>query len=116
MGPFGPEQVEAALKKAPDIKTICITSPTYAGALSDIPAIAQAAHAHGARLLVDGAHGAHLPFLGIDAFAGADGVVVSAHKTLPAMGQSACFLPGEWTRSWSAAGPACTAAPAPPIP
>ncbi len=92
VGPFGPEQVEAALKKAPDIKTICITSPTYAGALSDIPAIAQAAHARGARLLVDGAHGAHLPFLGIDAFAGADGVVVSAHKTLPAMGQSALLF------------------------
>lgn len=92
VGPFGPEQVEAALKKAPDIKTICITSPTYAGALSDIPAIAQVAHAHGARLLVDGAHGAHLPFLGIDAFSGADGVVVSAHKTLPAMGQSALLF------------------------
>lgn len=92
VGPFGPEQVEAALKKAPDIKTICITSPTYAGALSDIPAIAQVAHARGARLLVDGAHGAHLPFLEIDAFAGADGVVVSAHKTLPAMGQSALLF------------------------
>ena len=92
VGPFGPEQVEAALKKTPDIKTICITSPTYTGALSDIPAIAQVAHVHGARLLVDGAHGAHLPFLGIDAFAGADGVVVSAHKTLPAMGQSALLF------------------------
>lgn len=92
VGPFGPEQVEAALKKAPDIKTICITSPTYAGALSDIPAIAQVAHARGARLLVDGAHGAHLPFLEIDAFAGADGVVVSAHKTLPVMGQSALLF------------------------
>ena len=92
VGPFGPEQVEAALKKAPDIKTICITSPTYAGALSDIPAIAQVAHARGARLLVDGAHGAHLPFLGMDAFAGADGVVVSAHKTLPALGQSALLF------------------------
>ena len=92
VGPFGPEQVEAALKKTPDIKTICITSPTYAGALSDIPAIAQVAHARGARLLVDGAHGAHLPFLGMDAFVGADGVVVSAHKTLPAMGQSALLF------------------------
>lgn len=92
VGPFGPEQVEAALKKTPDIKMICITSPTYAGALSDIPAIAQVAHVHGARLLVDGAHGAHLPFLGIDAFSGADGVVVSAHKTLPAMGQSALLF------------------------
>lgn len=92
VGPFGPEQVAAALENAPDAKTVCITSPTYVGALSDIPAIAQVAHAHGAKLLVDGAHGAHLPFLGLDAFAGADGVVVSAHKTLPAMGQSALLL------------------------
>ena len=92
VGPFGPEQVAAALENAPDAKTVCITSPTYAGALSDIPAIAQVAHAHGAKLLVDGAHGAHLPFLGLDAFAGADGVVVSAHKTLPAMGQAALLF------------------------
>ena len=49
-------------------------------------------HARGGKLFVDGAHGAHLPFLGVDAFAGADGVVVSAHKTLPAMGQSALLF------------------------
>ena len=41
---------------------------------------------------MDGAHGAHLPFLGLTPFAGADGVVVSAHKTLPALGQAALLF------------------------
>ena len=91
-GPVSPGAVERALDRHPDIKTVCITSPTYAGVLSDVGAIAQIAHAHGARLFVDGAHGAHLPFLGLEPFRGADGLVVSAHKTLPAMGQSALLF------------------------
>lgn len=41
---------------------------------------------------MDGAHGAHLPFLGVDAFAGADLVICSAHKTLPALGQSSLLF------------------------
>ena len=91
-GPFSAAQVEQALDRCPDIKTVCITSPTYAGLLSDIPAIARAVHARGGRLFVDGAHGAHLPFLNVPHFAGADCVVMSAHKTLPAMGQSALLF------------------------
>lgn len=92
VGPFFKENVETVLKAFPNIKTICITSPTYSGLLSDIEGIAQVIHAYGGKLFVDGAHGAHLPFLGIKAFSGADGVVVSAHKTLPAMGQSALLF------------------------
>ena len=42
--------------------------------------------------MVDGAHGAHLPFLGNFDLAAADLAVVSAHKTLPAPGQSALLL------------------------
>ena len=91
-GPVSPESVERALDRDPDIKTVCITSPTYAGVLSDVDAIAQIVHAHGARLFVDGAHGAHLPFLGLTPFRGADAVVVSAHKTLPALGQTALLF------------------------
>ena len=91
-GPISPEAVKQALDRDPDIKTVCITSPSYAGVLSDVAAIAQVAHARGARLFVDGAHGAHLPFLGPNPFRGADGVAVSAHKTLPAMGQSALLF------------------------
>ena len=91
-GPISPKAVETALDRDPDIKTVCVTSPTYAGVLSNIGAISRIAHAHGARLFVDGAHGAHLPFLGLEPFWGADAVVVSAHKTLPAMGQSALLF------------------------
>ena len=94
-GPITPGQVEDQLKKRPDIKTICITSPTYYGILSDIPALAETAHRYGARLVVDAAHGAHLPFLGNRELAAADVVVTSAHKTLPALGQSALLLAGE---------------------
>lgn len=91
-GPFSPEQVARALEEHPEIKTVCITSPTYSGVLSDVAGIAREIHARGGRLLVDGAHGAHLPFLGVEAFGGADCVVVSAHKTLPALGQGALLL------------------------
>ena len=91
-GPISRWLVERALDRHPDIKTVCITSPTYAGVLSDVDAIAQTVHARGARLFVDGAHGAHLPFLGLEPFRGADAVVVSAHKTLPALGQTALLL------------------------
>jgi len=91
-GPISPGDVEKALEQDPNIKTVCITSPTYAGVLSNIGAISRIVHAHGGRLFVDGAHGAHLPFLGLEPFWGADAVVVSAHKTLPAMGQSALLF------------------------
>ncbi len=91
-GPISPEAVEQALAERPDIKTVCITSPTYYGVLSDIPAIAGVCHARGAKLMVDGAHGAHLPFLGYGGYQAADVVVMSAHKTLPAPGQTALLL------------------------
>ena len=87
-----PEYVEKYLNSHPKIKTVCITSPTYAGVLSDISQIGRIVHAHGGKLFVDGAHGAHLPVLGVESYEGADLVVVSAHKTLPAMGQTALLF------------------------
>ena len=92
IGPISPGDVEKILEEQPDIKTVCITSPTYAGVLSNIGAISRIVHAHGGKLFVDGAHGAHLPFLGLAPFWGADVVTVSAHKTLPAMGQTALLF------------------------
>lgn len=91
-GPVSPRAVENALREHPEIKTVCITSPTYYGVLSDIPAIAAVVHQQGGALVVDAAHGAHLPFLGDFDLAAADLAVVSAHKTLPALGQSAVLL------------------------
>ena len=64
---------------------VVVTSPTYAGAISDIEAIAQACHSRGVAMIVDEAHGAHAP----QAVAGgADIVVHSLHKTLSAMTQT----------------------------
>ncbi len=91
-GPISPDQVAQALDDHPEAKTVCITSPTYSGVLSDVAAVARVVHSRGGRLLVDGAHGAHLPFLGLEAFQGADCAVMSAHKTLPALGQGAMLF------------------------
>lgn len=86
--PPTPEAVEAALNAHPDIHTVIVTSPTYEGKVADIAAIAHLCHAHGARLIVDQAHGAHLRYFAPawDAVhAGADIVVESLHKMLPAL-------------------------------
>ena len=89
---ISPQTVDKMLAERPGIKTVCITSPNYYGILCDIPAISAVVHRRGGKLIVDGAHGAHLPFLGQNPFAGADLVVTSAHKTLPAPGQSALLF------------------------
>lgn len=91
-GPISPQDVENLLDSHPNIKTICITSPTYSGLLSDVAELSHLIHARGGKLIVDGAHGAHLPFLGVDAFSGCDALICSAHKTLPALGQSALLF------------------------
>ena len=91
-GPVDPAEVERLLESDPNIKTVCIVSPTYYGVLSDISAIAEVCHAHGAKLMVDGAHGAHMCFYTDNDYQAADVVVVSAHKTLPALGQSALLF------------------------
>lgn len=94
-----PAQLEAGFAQLEDegerVGSVCITSPTYYGVLSDVPALAQVAHRHGALLVVDGAHGCHLPFLGEESpYLGADLVVSSAHKTLSAYGQGALLFSG----------------------
>ena len=91
-GPISPERVEELLESNPEIKALWVTSPTYYGVLSDLPALAKIMHRHGGVLMVDGAHGAHLPFLGDYGLSAADLLVVSAHKTLPAPGQTALLF------------------------
>ena len=87
------EQVEAALREHPDTRLVVLTSPTYEGLCSDIAAIGAVVHSHGAVLLVDEAHGAHLglhPSSPPSAVTqGADIVVQSLHKTLPSLTQTA---------------------------
>lgn len=96
--PVTPELLRQGLAAArgagKQIKTVCITSPTYYGVLSDVSALAEVTHGFGAALVVDGAHGCHLPFLGKKPFEGADLVICSAHKTLPVLGQGALLFAG----------------------
>ena len=83
--------VDKCLKKNPHIKAVVITSPTYEGVISDIESIAKVVHKHNAILIVDGAHGAHLGIINGSLITqmGADIVIMSIHKTLPAPTQTA---------------------------
>ncbi len=87
------EDIEEAFKGSSDIKAVIITSPTYEGIVSDISAISEIVHRYGAVLIVDQAHGAHFGFN--EEFPesavrqGADAVITSVHKTLPALTQTA---------------------------
>ena len=96
-GGYKPEEIEQkfveAEKKNIKVKAVVITSPTYEGIVSDIKKIAEIVHGHNSILIVDEAHGAHMILS--DEFPtsayklGADIVIESAHKTLPAMTQTA---------------------------
>lgn len=57
------DDVERLCESHPEIAAVVVTSPTYEGVISDIAQIARVAHAHHVRVIVDEAHGAHLPFL-----------------------------------------------------
>lgn len=94
LGGISPEAVEATLRAHPEIRGVFLTSPTYYGICHDTQAIASVCHRHGARLLVDAAHGAHFKALGIKMpiECGADLAVLSIHKTLPCLGQGAVLL------------------------
>ena len=84
-------QVEEALEKYPDIRAVIFTSPTYEGLLSDVRGICEAAHRRGIPCIVDEAHGAHLRWIGFEdgVACGADVVIQSLHKTMPALTQTA---------------------------
>lgn len=86
------EEIERLCIAYPQAAAIVITSPTYEGIVSDIAAISRIAKRYNKYLIVDEAHGAHLPFLRPELSAismGADIVVQSLHKTLPALTQTA---------------------------
>ena len=54
--------MEKAYEQSPEIAAVILTSPTYEGIVSNIRQIADVVHAHGGVLIVDEAHGAHLPY------------------------------------------------------
>lgn len=74
-------------------RLIVLTNPSYEGYSSDLARLIDLAHSQAKLVIVDEAHGAHLPFTDrlIDSALdlGADMVVHSAHKTLPSLTQTA---------------------------
>lgn len=99
-GPVSVEMVRQALETSDSYGSsyagIFLTSPTYEGVISDVRGICRIAHEKGIPVIVDEAHGAHLGIWGGDGYfpsgalaQGADIVIQSLHKTLPAMTQTA---------------------------
>lgn len=84
-----PETLEEALKQFPKAKGVVVTSPSYYGVVQPIRRFAALCHRRNVPLIVDEAHGAHFGFhpdLPPPAIrSGADLVVQSTHKMLPAM-------------------------------
>jgi arginine decarboxylase len=91
-----PETVRRALADHPHARAVFVGDPSYVGTVGDVSALADAAHEHGVPLVVDAAWAAHFGFhpdlprhpLQL----GADVMVTSAHKSLPAWSQAALVL------------------------
>jgi lysine decarboxylase len=95
-GAVSADDVRAALVDHPQACAVFVGDPSYLGTSGDVAGLAAAAHEAGVPLLVDAAWGAHFGFH--PAFpphplaAGADALVTSAHKMLPAASQAALVL------------------------
>lgn len=86
------EDVLAAMDRHPEAKTVLLTRPDFYGCCLQLERIIAKAHEMGMKVVVDEAHGAHLPWLGRVPSAGAlgaDAWVQSVHKTLPGLTGSA---------------------------
>lgn len=81
------QDVLAAIDAHPGAKAVLLTRPDYYGGCIPLRRIIEHAHSLGMRVVVDEAHGAHLPWMaGWSALEmGADAVTQSIHKTLPGL-------------------------------
>ncbi|GGL63904.1 arginine decarboxylase [Sporolactobacillus putidus] len=79
----------AAIDRFPQARALILTYPNYYGMAPDVSGLIREAHIHGLSVLVDEAHGPHFrmgpPVPPSTLNMGADIVVHSAHKMLPAM-------------------------------
>ena len=84
-------EIEKALNENSDIAAVFLTSPNYYGLCADCEEIKKICTNHGAILIVDNSHGAHLKFAGegndetVKGNHCADIIIDSAHKTLPVL-------------------------------
>ena len=88
-----PEALAERLDAEPNAVAAMIVSPTYFGAVADVAALVEVAHARGVPLVVDEAWGSHLHFSSALPTAalecGADVVLSSIHKIVGSITQSA---------------------------
>ncbi|KIL53682.1 arginine decarboxylase [Jeotgalibacillus alimentarius] len=90
MTPSGisPDLLKKAVGEFPDATAVLLTYPSYYGHTGQMKEVIQQAKSLGLTVLVDEAHGAHFSLPGLPDSSlkmGADVVVQSAHKTLPAL-------------------------------
>lgn len=90
------QEVEKAILEHPDAKAVFVINPTYFGVASDLKGIVELAHAKDMLVLVDEAHGSHLPFSSLlpqsSMEAGADMSSCSLHKTVGSLTQSSILI------------------------
>ncbi|MDX6296485.1 MAG: arginine decarboxylase [Nocardioidaceae bacterium] len=98
MLPLGPTpaQLDATLTAHPEAAAVWVCEPSYLGTVADLARLADAAHRYDVPLVVDQAWAAHFGFHpGYPPHAlaaGADAMVISAHKALPGYSQAAIAL------------------------
>lgn len=83
------DQAIIIIKKYPNAKAVILTNPNYYGMSQELDRLIHVAHTMSIPVMIDEAHGAHFtvgePFPKDALSMGADIVIQSAHKTLPAM-------------------------------
>jgi arginine decarboxylase len=91
-----PRTLDRALIEHPDVRGVFVGDPSYVGTVGDVDGLVDVAHAHEVPLVVDAAWAAHFGFHPAlprhPLQAGADAMIVSAHKTLPSWSQAALLL------------------------
>ncbi|TNF06973.1 MAG: aminotransferase class I/II-fold pyridoxal phosphate-dependent enzyme [Bacillota bacterium] len=90
------KEVEKAILENPDAKAVFVINPTYFGVASDLKGIVDLAHEKDMMVIVDEAHGSHLPFSPLlpqsSMEAGADMSSCSLHKTVGSLTQSSILI------------------------
>lgn len=94
-----PESLEAAIQRYGNPVAAYVVTPSYFGAVADVKALADVAHAHNIPLIVDEAWGAHFGFhpeIPVNSIRlGADIVISSTHKLAGSLTQSAMLHLGK---------------------
>ena len=85
-----------ALDEHPEAVAVLCVEPSYLGTMADVREIVRVAHERDVPVVVDQAWGAHLGFAAgypeHAMAAGADAMIISAHKTLPSFSQASLIL------------------------